>query len=135
MNTGEQSGESPIVADIEELIAEVGVKEFARLCSYTTAGEYLGVSSTRRALQLLIREIAFGANPQLEAEVIALAVGVILEEGGTQTRIAKKHGVTKAAISKRVLAFVDRTGLPPSEFMKSAKARSTYALTNQPRTA
>jgi len=37
----------------------------------------------------------------------------------------------KAAISKRVKAYSEKYGLPPSIYMKSAEACATYKQTNQ----
>lgn len=95
----------------------------------------MGGSATLRVIQVVIRQIVYSADPQLEAEVMALGAGVLLDDEQTQMRIAEKHGLGRAAVSKRVLSFCDAHGLPPSQFMKSVKARENYALTNQPRTA
>lgn len=84
-------------------------------------------------LQAVIREIALASNPQLEAEVIALGTGVLLTDKQTMGSIAAKHGLTKQAVSKRVIAFCDKWQLPPSTFMRSTKDRITYAKCNKPR--
>jgi hypothetical protein len=47
--------------------------------------------------------------------------------------IGNRHGITKQAVSKRVVAFADENKLPPSVYMRSEKDRKTYAMTNQPR--
>ena len=95
----------------------------------------VGSDTTLRLVQVVIREIVFSDDPQLEAEVMALGAGILLNDDMTQTKIAQKHGLGRAAISKRVTSFADELKLPPSIFMKSEAARKNYAMTNQPRTA
>lgn len=129
---------SSIIAAIDELVAEVGIRAVVRAALKSEAGEEfgkLGGNVTLRVSQVIIRQIAFSQNPQLEAEVMALGAGIILEDGATMTRIAMKHGITKQALSKRVRIFCEKNGLPRSIFMKSEKASQTHALTNRPRIA
>lgn len=120
---------------IEEVIAEFGIRATITACLKSSAGdemEKLGGNATLRIAQVIIREIAFSRNPQLEAEIMALGTGVLMEQAN-MTRIAKKWGITKQALSKRVVRFVEENNLPPSVYMRSEKDRATYALTNQPR--
>jgi hypothetical protein len=128
--------EREAVENIEEIIAEYGIRATVAACLVSSAGDHfqkMGGNTTLRVIQVIIREIAFSENPQLEAEVIALGAGVILESKTTMRTIAAKHGITHQALSKRVLKFCDDNGLPPSAYMRKAEDRQTYALTNQPR--
>lgn len=124
------------VQAVEELVAEFGVKAVVAACMRSSAGDELtrgGNTATLHVAQSIIREIVFAEDPRLEAEVMALGAGIILRDGDTMRRIAAKYGVTVAAISKRVVAFCDENQLPPSIYMRSAKDRKTYSLTNRPR--
>ena len=44
------------------------------------------------------------------------------------TSIAKRHGVTRAAVSKRCVDITTRLNLPPSRAMRSELARKIYRL-------
>ena len=128
----------PITEAINELIAECGVRAVVSAFLRSEAGEEvqkLGGNQTLRVIQVLIREIARSADPQLEAEIMALGTGVLLENHATITRLAKKHGLTKQAVSKRVVRFCIENDIPPSSFMRPERDRETYRLTNQPRIA
>lgn len=91
----------------------------------------------RRAMSLVRCSLASILNPShgstsaLEADVIALAIG--FPGMGSMTDVAKKHGVGKAAISKRAVAFCDENELPPSPYMKSKRARESYQRCNKRR--
>ena len=127
---------SELVAAIEELISERGPRATVAAALRSSAGEHFqktGGNQTLRVSQVIIRQIAFSDDPQLEAEIIALATGIILGDDMNVTRIGRKHGLTKQAISKRVVRFCEDNGLPPSIFMRPERDRQTYALSNQPR--
>jgi hypothetical protein len=123
-------------AAIGELIGEFGIRCVLMAVLGSELGQELekvGGDATRRVAQVILREIAFSEDPRLEAEIMALGAGVILENDMTMTRLAQRHGLTKAAISARVVRFVDENRLPPSSYMRSEKDREKYALTNRPR--
>jgi hypothetical protein len=139
--------ESEIVEIVEEVIKEVGVRGLITACLKSTGGEEVeeilgrliksgatqvtGPNALRIA-HVVLREIIISADPQLEAEIMALGVGLVME-GETMGTIGNRHGITKQAVSKRVVAFADENKLPPSVYMRSEKDRKTYAMTNQPR--
>jgi hypothetical protein len=123
---------------VEELIAEFGVRGLVTACLKSSAGDEfgrLGGNGALRIAQVILRQIVFAERPRLEAEVMALGAGILLEDKATMTRIADKYGFTKQALSKRVVKFCDEHNLPPSCYMRSKKDRETYALTNRPRSA
>jgi hypothetical protein len=127
--------ESEAVEAIEELIIEFGLRGVVGACLKSSAGdslEKLGGNAALRIAHVVLREIIISADPQLEAEIMALGVGLVME-GETMGTIGNRHGITKQAVSKRVVAFADENKLPPSVYMRSEKDRKTYAMTNQPR--
>lgn len=133
---GANDKESEAVEAIEELIAEFGLRGVVSACLKSSAGdalEQLGGNATLRIAQAIIREVVFAEDPRLEAVVMALGAGILLADGDNMTRLAAKHGMTKQALSKRVVRYVEENGLPPSVYMRSEKDRETYAETNQPR--
>lgn len=137
-NTPGHDKESEAVEAIEELIAEFGVRAVIAACLRSSAGEDFertGNNATLRVIQATLREIVFNTNPQLQAEIMALGAGVLLEDKQSMRSVGAKHGISWQAVSKRTVAFVEKWNLPPSAFMRSEKDRATYALTNKPRIA
>lgn len=134
--TGEETSEEASAA-IEELICELGVRAvLGAVLGSSLAGHLERCGSGEAALrvsQVILRQIAFSNNPQLEAEIMAMGCGVILSDDATMTQMGQRWGLTRAAISKRVVNFVEENKLPPSQFMRSEKDRETYSLTNRPR--
>ncbi len=129
--------ESPATDALQEIISEFGIKAVVIAClSGEVAGhlEKHGGQASLAIAQFILRQIAHSEDPLLETEVMALGAGIILADDQGVRRIASKHGLTPAAISKRVIKFTESSGLPPSPFMKSLSARASYALSNQPRT-
>lgn len=133
-----RDGEGEASAAIEELIAELGARAVVAACLRSSAGQHfekLGGNATLRIAHVILREIVYSKDPQLEAEIMALGAGIIMGDADTMTAVAAKHGISKQALSKRVVVYVEENKLPPSAFMRSEKDRKTYALTNQPRAA
>ena len=124
------------VEAIEELKADFGIKVLIAALIRSEVGESIAVNpqSTLRVVQYVLREIVYSPDPQLEAEIMAIGSGV-LDEKGIMTRTAAKHHITRQAVSKRVVAFCEEWGLPPTGSMKSEAARKVYAARNQPRIA
>lgn len=122
------------VAALESLKAELGMRLLLTAIQAMAPGVLLSADqhTAKRVSQFILREIVHSTNPLLEAEVMAIASGV-LDGKGIQTRIADKHGISRAAISKRVVAFAAEWRLPPSGGMKSEAARLTFSMRNQPR--
>ena len=65
-------------------------------------------------------------NTRLTVECLAVALGLRVYSGDSMTEIANRHGITRAAVSKRCVDIVTRLNLPPSRAMRSEKARNTY---------
>ena len=73
-----------------------------------------------------------GTASGLAAVIVGYAIG--LPGMVSMKDAARVYGLGtrgKAAISKRVKAYAEKYGLPPSNYMKSTEACATYRTTNQ----
>jgi len=73
----------------------------------------------------VIAEVISHANARLTAECIALASGFSYT-GSSETEIAQRHGITRAAVSKRCVELTELLDLRPSRAMRSLTARKSY---------
>lgn len=62
------------------------------------------------------------SNPALGIECMALVTGIGYE-GASMADIARRHGVTRAAVSKRCVDLCDAFGVPPTRAMRPEKNR------------
>jgi hypothetical protein len=65
-------------------------------------------------------------NPLLAFDAACYASGLMGIEGLSETALAARHGVTRAAFSKLVIQWSQTFGLPPSRGMRSKRARHSY---------
>ena len=91
-------------------------------------GEQVG-TVTRDAIEVLrhfVADLISEGNTRLTVECLAVALGLSAYNGESMTSIAKRHGVTRAAVSKRCVDITTQLNLPPSRAMRSEKARRIY---------
>ena len=77
-------------------------------------------------LRRLLGELLTQKNAKLSLECLALVSGVSFL-GDSMTAIAQRHGVTRAAVSKRCVELTEKLGVLPSRAMRSLTARVAYA--------
>jgi hypothetical protein len=77
------------------------------------------------ALRRVIGELICENNARLSLECLALVTGVAFD-GSSMSTIAKRHGLTRAAVSKRCVALTDQLHLGRSRAMRSLTARTNY---------
>jgi hypothetical protein len=77
-------------------------------------------------LRRLIGELLTQRNAQLSLECLALVSGVSFL-GDSMSAIARRHGMTRAAVSKRCVEMTEKLGVLPSRAMRSLTARTAYA--------
>ena len=77
-------------------------------------------------LRHFVADLISEGNTRLTVECLAVALGLSAYNGESMTSIAKRHGVTRAAVSKRCVDITTQLNLPPSRAMRSEKARNTY---------
>jgi hypothetical protein len=76
-------------------------------------------------IQKLIGELIVDKNPRLAIECLALTTGIAYE-GNSMIGLAKRHGLTRAAVSKRCIELSERIGVKNPRPMKSESAREIY---------
>ena len=79
-----------------------------------------------RILRHLVADIVAEDNTRLTIECLAIALGLRVYAGDSMTEIANRHGITRAAVSKRCVDITNRLNLQPSSAMRSKRARQTY---------
>lgn len=72
----------------------------------------------RRLVGLMLAD----SNPALFAETAALVTGIGYD-GASEAEIARRHGLTRAAVSKRCVDLCDAFGISPVRAMRPAKNR------------
>ncbi len=77
------------------------------------------------ALRHLVAYLLSRPNPQLSVECLAVVTGLGFM-GDSMTAIAKRHGITRAAVSKRCIQITEQLHLLPSRAMRSLTARKAY---------
>lgn len=77
------------------------------------------------SLRRVLGEILCHDNARLTAECISLVSGLSYT-GCSMTEIAERHGITRAAVSKRCVELTELLDLKPSRAMRSLTARKRY---------
>lgn len=106
--------EEQLPSEVLEIIEE-------RVASQVQEAVWEGVA--RFATEVLAHE-----NPKLTVTSFCFAAGLFITEGKSQTQLANELGVTRSALSKRIVRITEALGLPPSRGMKSIKARQSYRV-------
>jgi len=98
-------------------------------CGAKTAHPITELSADERtwyALRQVLDMIISAPNSRLEAECFRISSGLGELDDITEASIARKHGLTRAAISKRCVRQTKLLGLRPSQFMRSLNMREVY---------
>jgi hypothetical protein len=77
-------------------------------------------------MRRLIGELMGQQNAKLALDCFALVSGVSFL-GDSMSDIARRHGVSRAAVSKRCVEFTEKFNMLPSRAMRSLTARRAYA--------
>lgn len=85
-----------------------------------------GMAEANRILRHLVADLIDEANMRLTIECLAISLGLSAYNGDSMTSIAKRCGVTRAAVSKRCVDITRRLNVLPSRAMRSTKARKIY---------
>ncbi len=79
-------------------------------------------------LRHLVADVISEGNARLTVDCLAVALGLSAYNGESMTEIATRHGISRAAVSKRCVDITTRLNLPPSRAMRSELARKIYRL-------
>lgn len=85
------------------------------------------MSQATRILRHFVADVICDANARLTVECLAVAIGLSAYDGESMSSIARRHDITRAAVSKRCVDITKRLGLPPSRAMRTVKARAIYS--------
>ena len=77
-------------------------------------------------IRRLIGELLVQQNAKLALDCLALVSGISFL-GESMTDIARRHCVTRAAVSKRCIELTEKLNMIPSRAMRSLTARKAYA--------
>ena len=77
-------------------------------------------------LRHLVADVISEGNARLTVECLAVALGLSAYNGESMTSIATRHGISRAAVSKRCVDITTRLNLSPSRAMRSELARKIY---------
>ena len=83
------------------------------------------------AVRRVLGEVLSHDNARLTAECIALVSGLSYTDS-SMTEIAGRHGITRAAVSKRCVELTELLDLKPSRAMRSLTARKRYRAARHP---
>ena len=133
---GSQGLDKPMVArhgngaadrDMAESSRASHTPDIAALVDHET--DECGEHSMRGATEILrhfVADLLSEGNTRLSIECLAIALSLSAYDGETMTDVAKRHGITRAAVSKRCVDITERLNLPPSRAMRSTRARKIY---------
>jgi hypothetical protein len=76
-------------------------------------------------VRTLVAEMLADPNPALAVECLSIVTGICFM-GESMTEVAKRHGVTRAAVSKRCVQWANLLRLSPSRSMRRLTARKAY---------
>lgn len=120
---------------INELVSDLGAKAVVSGVSNSQIAHLVGQTADSQNAQaiavMILARIIDAGDPRKEADIMALACGLLLREGTTMTDLARKYGVTKADISKSAVEFCEKMNLPPSHVMLSEADREKYKMANR----
>lgn len=84
------------------------------------------MGSATEILRRLVADIVYEDNTRLTIDCLTIALGLRVYGGDSMTTVARRHGITRAAVSKRCVDITERLKLPPSRAMRSESARKIY---------
>lgn len=104
----------------------------AMLEAFVAHDEGMHIAHAVRKMLILIQG---QARPGLTCEAIGIAMGNHIVEERSLEKIAKKHHITKQALSKRAIRICMELGIPPSPYMRSVASRESYRIKQKQRHA
>ncbi len=112
--------------DMADSPAASHTPDIAALIDRDADAEPNSMRDATEVLRHFVADLLSEGNTRLTIECLAIALGLSAYDGETMTDIAKRHGITRAAVSKRCVDITARLNLPPSRAMRSERARRIY---------
>ena len=85
-------------------------------------------------LSRVVYEISQMPNSKLYAEAFLIAIGDEAQGGRGMTETAKRHSVSKAAVSHACVWWCNYLGKKPSQYMMSTESKESFVKSNQRKT-
>jgi len=92
--------------------------------------EMIPLKDAAEAILFVILEISGQDNARLTTDCFSGAVGMMTIENISMADIARKHGVTREAVRKRIELYQDGLGIIGSVFQKRSQVGETYRKCN-----
>ena len=102
-----------------------GCDSLVHLEASSTVESFSDTEGLHDLLRRLVGEMVSQSNARLSLDCLALVTGLAYD-GDSMTEIAKRHDVTRAAVSKRCVELTQSLNLKPSRAMRSLLARQSY---------
>lgn len=129
-----QPDRDEVTETLRELIAEFGLASIRHAIEDITDTDTDNTKATD-LVRGICSLIASSKNPRLEADCIALSLGLGVRDGLSERKIAIMRGVSPAAVSARVRKFCQLTGYQLPSLCKAPDAVARYRKTNRSRHA
>ncbi len=118
----EDAADSPLASVPAAEIVEPPEPALATVKEHRSA---LPIEEIWDIIRRLVGQLMAERNARLSLECLALVSGLSFL-GDSMTAIARRHRVTRAAVSKRCVELTERLNLLPSRAMRTLTARSAY---------
>ncbi len=79
-----------------------------------------------RIMRHFVADLLKDSNSRLTIECLAIALGLSAYDGESMSSVARRHNITRAAVSKRCVDITKKLSLQPSRAMRSENARKIY---------
>jgi hypothetical protein len=89
----------------------------------------VNASDARTAITLILSRVVESNEPELEAKIMAMAVGITFAEA-SQTELGVRFGVSRQDISKRIREFQDELEIACTGWNKRVSSRDNYRRSN-----
>lgn len=113
--------ESSLASEEPDIIGQIEPEPAAQVVGMESVDERL-----MDMLRRLLAEVVSQKNAKLTLECLAIACGLNLVDGDSMQEVARRHGISRAAVSKRCVDITEKLNLPPSRAMRSKEARKSY---------
>lgn len=104
---------------------DLAIQEYPSAQPCSGSPQVADVEGLHDLLRRLVGEMVMQSNARLSLDCLALVTGLAYD-GDSMTEIAKRHDVTRAAVSKRCVELTQSLNLKPSRAMRSLLARQSY---------